>query len=76
MGDLGLAPHGQFLAAGVIGSQQAAGLHGDAGMAVAAELLAPGVFGIAEGCINVSEADGVFGGDVGAVLLVQQRLTG
>ena len=70
--DFGLAPDGEFLAAWVIGGEKAAGLHGDACVAVAAELLTPGVFGIAKGCVNVAEANGVFGGNVGAVLLMEE----
>ena len=49
VGNLGLAPDGEFLTAGVVGGEEAAGLHGDACVTVAAELLAAGVFGIAEG---------------------------
>ena len=76
MGHLGLAPYRKLFSARIIGGQQASGLHGYTGVTVAAELLAPGVFGIAEHRVHVAEPHRIFGSHVGAVLLVQQRLAG
>ena len=74
VGDLGGAPHGEVAALVVVVRHQAASFQWVAGVAVGLELLRVGVIGVAEGRLDIAEANDAVTGEVGAVLLVEQDL--